>query len=99
MKSVITKLEANLSERVLSGNIMRTPYVLEVRGAAIPNALVHEMLDINTGSVTVLVQVPKSDGKPVLAVSTIDAIARRVKAGARAYAGNQGGPLMVRRYA
>lgn len=98
MKSVITKLEANLSERTLSGDIMRTPYVLEVRGAAIPNVLVYEMLDTVKGFTTVLVQAPVVDGKPLLAPSTMDAIARRVKPNARAYGGNRGGSVRVRRY-
>lgn len=98
MKSVITKFEAKESERVIDKGFVRTPYALEVRGAAVPNALVYSLLDMDTGALTVTVQVPKEGGKPVLALSTMDALARRVKPDARAYAGNKGGAAVVRRY-
>jgi hypothetical protein len=97
MKSVITKLEANLTERVMERGFVRTPYTLEVRGAKVPNALVHEVLDMETGAIRITVQSPLVDGKPVLALSTMDAIARRVKPGVKAYV-SQGRMVLVRRY-
>lgn len=94
MKSVITRFEENTSEQMLG----KMPYIVEVRGQRVPNLRVEKLTDIESGAVTVLVEVPKSDGRAILAVSTMDALARRVKPDARAYAGNKHGAVARRMY-
>lgn len=95
MKSVITKLE--VSERWID----TVKYDLEIHGAPVPNVIVEKRTDMENGFESVLIQVPIVDGKPVLAVSTMDAIARRVMPSARRYAGNHVTPksqVVFRRY-
>lgn len=91
MKSVITKFEID-PEMVLLGS---TRYVVEIRGEVVPNLVVEKNLNTENGHVTVRVQVPRG----TVAVSTMDALARRVDPTARAYAGNKGGASQVRLYA
>lgn len=95
MKSVITKLE--VSEKWLGV----TKYDLEIKDAVVPNVIVEKHTDVNTGFESVLVQSPIRDGKAVLSLSTMDAIARRIIPDARKYAGNHvtnKSQVMIRRY-
>lgn len=94
MKSVITGFEVITEEVTLE----RTPYAVEIRGEAMPAVKVTKVQNLTMGGYTIWVEVPKVDGRPILAVSTMDALARRVKPDARAYGGNKGGAVLRRVY-
>jgi hypothetical protein len=59
------------------------PYLIEVKGKPEPRVKVVRTLDNDTGEVTVSVQTPVADGEPLLSLSAMDSIARRIKPGAR----------------
>ncbi|QFG12153.1 Hypothetical Protein OBI_RACECAR_314 [Arthrobacter phage Racecar] len=84
--SVITKLEANTEDATFG----RTPYRLEIKGAPAHGVRVTELMDPNTGQKSVELIVPAPDGSPALPLSTMDAVARRIKDGARVIAKAQG---------
>lgn len=92
--SVITKLEANTEDATLG----RTPYRLEIKGAPAYGVRVTELMDPNTGQKTVELVVPAPDGSPALPLPTMDAVARRIKAGARVVA-KANGTAWLRVYA
>ena len=94
MKSVITKFEVLADEVTLD----RTPYAVEVKGQAMPSVKVVRVQNLTMGGYTIWVEVPKVDGRPILAVSTMDALARRVAPGAKVYGGNKGGAVLRRVY-
>lgn len=97
MKSVITKLVKDEDASVWGAE----RFALEIKGAVVPNVIVERRVDIQNGFESVLVQTPIVDGKPVLTLSTQDAIARRIITDARVYAGNTLTPdsrVQVRRY-
>lgn len=94
MKSVITKMEVIAEQATLA----ETPYAVEVRGVAMPAVKVVKVQDLVRGGYSVRVEVPKVDGRPILSVSTMDALARRVMPAAKVYAGNRGGAVTRRLY-
>jgi len=75
------------------------PFKVELKGKPEPRLKVRKLQDLSTGELTVSIEAPVVDGKPIVAVSTMDTIARRVLDGARVYAGNKGGTVRYRRYA
>lgn len=97
MKSVITKMEKNEDASVWG--VER--FDVEIKDSKVPNVIVERRTDPNNGFVSVLVQVPVVARKPVLSLSTMDAIARRILPDARVYAGNHvtaESRVQVRRY-
>lgn len=84
--SVITSLAPNTEDATFG----RTPYRLEIKGAPAHGVRVTELLDPNTGKRTVEVIVPAPEGVPALALSTMDAVARRILDGARVALKSQG---------
>lgn len=93
--SVITLLEPNTDEMLLG----QTPYKLEIKGAPEPRVKVTELMDLNTGTKTVRIIARASQGVPALALSTMDAIARRILPNARVKASGKGHSGMHREYA
>lgn len=75
----------------------KLPYEVEVKGKLEPLVKVVRLLDLEDGSITVSVQTPVTDGKPLLTLSAMDSIARRILPGARVYAGNKGHAAVKRR--
>jgi hypothetical protein len=73
------------------------PYQIEVRGKLEPLVKVVRLMDLDSGDVTVSVQTPVTDGKPLLTLSAMDSIARRILPGARVYVGNKGHAAVKRR--
>jgi hypothetical protein len=90
MKSVITALVPDLDNMLLG----ITPFKLELKGKPEPRVRVEKIQDMENGGFTVRIVAPAD-----VALSTLDAIARRVVPDARVYAGNKGGPTKVRLYA
>lgn len=90
MKSVITKFE------VVEDNVTLavTPYRVEVKGIRDPRLKVERVQDLKNGGYYVLVQAPAG----MLALSTMDAIARRVDPKARALSNMAGKTVHVRIY-
>lgn len=89
----ITAIRPNNEDATLGA----LPYEIEVKGKLEPLVKVVKMLDLEDGSVTVSVQTPVTDGKPLLTLSAMDSIARRILPGARVYAGNKGHAAVKRR--
>lgn len=90
MKSVITKFEV-IEENV---SLAVTPYRAEIQGKFDPRVKVQKVQDLKKGGYYVQVQVPK--GK--LALSTMDALARRVHPSARVLNDLPGVSVHVRTY-
>lgn len=95
MKSVITSLEPNREEMLLGF----TPYRLEIKGEPEPRVKVTEIRDIETGKATVRIVAMAAAGTPVQALSTLDAIARKILPGARVTARLHGSAAFSRFYA
>jgi hypothetical protein len=94
MKSVITALEPNRDEMLLGF----TPYRLEIKGEPETRVKVTEIRDITTGKATVRIVAMAAAGTPVQAVSTLDAIARRILPNARVTARLHGSAAFSRFY-
>jgi hypothetical protein len=77
----------------------RTPFKLSIKGTRERRVNVRETLDVNTGATTVEIVALTDDGKPVLPLSTLDQIARNIKAGARVQTTTKGAANMIRVYA
>jgi hypothetical protein len=92
--SVITELSP-IMEDALWG---KTPYALSIKGQPEPRVKVKEVLDVNTGETSVEIIALVDDDKPVLALSTLDQIARRIKPDARVQHSRKGSVNMVRLY-
>lgn len=90
MKSVITKFEV-VEENV---TLAVTPYRAEIKGKFDPRVKVERVQDLNKGGYYVVVQVPAG----VVALSTMDALARRVSADARVLTNMPGRGVHVRTY-
>lgn len=93
--SVITGFAKNVEDATLG----RTPYVVEIKGQNPGGVRVAELMDADTGTVSIEVIAPAPDGKPVLALSTMDALARRVRATAKVAFNGQGPTTLRRVYA
>jgi hypothetical protein len=89
----ITAIRPNTDDETLG----KLPYEVEVKGRTEPLVKVVRLLDLDSGAVTVSVQTPVTDGKPLLSLSAMDSIARRILPGARVYAGNKGHAAVKRR--
>lgn len=89
----ITAIRPNTDDETLG----KLPYEVEVKGKPEPLVKVVRLLDLEDGSITVSVQTPVTDGKPLLSLSAMDSIARRILPGARVYAGNKGHAAVKRR--
>lgn len=89
-KSVITKFEVN-EENV---SLAKTPYHVEISGRFDPRLKVERVQDLLKGGYYVYIQAPAG----VLAVSTLDAVARRVDPKARALSNMPGKTLHLRVY-
>ena len=93
--SVITNLVPDYDEMLLGA----TPYKLEIKGEPEPRVRVTELMDLETGTKTVRIIAKASEGVPALALSTLDAIARRILPNARVKATGKGTAGMHREYA
>lgn len=89
----ITAIRPNTEDETLG----TLPYEVEVKGKLEPLVKVVRSMDLDSGDVTVSVQTPVTDGKPLLSLSAMDSIARRILPGARVYAGNKGHAAVKRR--
>lgn len=89
----ITAVRPNTEDRTL----YTLPYEVEVKGQPEPRVKVKLVTDVETGALTVSVETPVADGKPLLNLSAMDSIARRILPGARVYAGNKGHAAVKRR--
>lgn len=94
MKSVITSLEPNREDATLGF----TPYRLEIKGEPETRVRVTEIRDIVTGKATVKIVAMAAAGSPVQALSTLDAIARKILPGARVTARLHGSAAWNRFY-
>lgn len=90
MKSVITKFEV-VEENV---SLAVTPYRVEIKGKYDPRVKVERVQDLIKGGYLVMVQAPAG----LLALSTMDALARRVDPGARAVSNLPGKSVHLRGY-
>lgn len=93
--SVITKLVPDFDEMLLGA----TPYILEIKGEPEPRVRVTELMDLDTGTKTVRIIAKAAEGVPALALSTLDAIARRILPTARVAVTSKGKAGMHREYA
>jgi hypothetical protein len=94
VKSVITSLEPNREEMLLGF----TPYKLEIKGEPEPRVKVVEIKDITTGAATIRIVAMAAAGMPVLALPTLDQIARRILPNARVTARLHGSAAFTRLY-
>lgn len=79
---VVTNLTRNLDAAAVDS----MPYIVELRGTVEPR--IKAIRRVTDGHVSAVIQVPLIEDKPLVAVSTMDAIARRILgAGARVYGG------------
>lgn len=87
-KSVITKLEARTEDQTYG----RIPYDVEIKGTVPANVTVAKLPKLSSaGQTLVEITTPLVDGGTLLALSTMDAIARRILPEARhltTYAGS-----------
>lgn len=90
---VITELSRDLDSSAV-GDLR---YIVALKGQREPRLKVSR-LQTESGAIVVIVEAPKVDGKPIVAVSTMDAIARRIDPSARAGAGLNGSTRVQRRY-
>lgn len=95
MKSVITSLEPNREDATLG----LTPYAVTIKGSPEPRVKIVESRDITTGKATVRIIAMAAAGMPVLALPTLDQIARRILPGARVTARLHGSAAFTRVYA
>jgi len=89
MKSVITRLEAD-NENMTLGS---TPYVLELKDKPEPRVKVRKVQDLNKGGFEVQIEAPAD-----IAVSTLDAIARRLIPQARVKVAGKNHATIIRYY-
>jgi hypothetical protein len=91
--SVITDISRDLD----ASSVGDLRYIVSLKGKPEPRLKVSRFQH-EDGAIMVIVEAPKVNGKPIVAVSTMDAIARRVEATARAGAGINGSARVQRRY-
>lgn len=80
-----------------SVNVM--PYRVTVAGKPEPRVKALRTVNSNTGEITVSLTVPVIDGSPLLALSTLDATARRINPNARVSRSGKGSRVLIREYA
>lgn len=95
MSSKQTAVVPNRDEA--SVNLM--PYNVSVAGNPEPRVKAVRMVSPLTGDVTIRLTVPVIDGTPLLALSTMDATARRIAPSARVSKYGKGSRVHVREYA
>lgn len=76
-----------------------TPYMLELKGKREQRVTVKELLDTDTGKRVVRIAALAPSGIPVVALPTLDQIARRIIPGARVQSSIKGAANMIRDYA
>lgn len=76
-----------------------TPYTVTVAGKPEPRVQAVRVVSALTGAVTIQLTVPVIDGSPLLALSTMDATARRISPTARVAHNRKGSRLHIREYA
>lgn len=76
-----------------------TPYLVTVAGKPEPRVQAVRVVSALTGAVTIQLTVPVIDGSPLLALSTMDATARRISPTARVAHNRKGSRLHIREYA
>jgi hypothetical protein len=98
MKSVITALEPVASGITFSASAVETPYTLEIKGQPEPMVKVTRLVNPENGSKMVRIVAMASAGQPILSLSTMDAIARRILPNARVTTANKGSAAFFRLY-
>lgn len=93
--SVITALVPNTND-MLFGEV---PYLLEIKGQPEPRVKVTELNNWDKGVKTVKIVAQAAENVPVLPLSTLDQIARRILPGARVTAKIKGHAGLHREYA
>lgn len=96
MKSVITKLEARTEDQTYG----RIPYDVEIKGEAPANVVVAKLPKLSAATQTLVeITTPLVGGSPLLALSTMDAIARRILPDAKVLTSYSGASARRRVYA
>jgi hypothetical protein len=75
----ITELAPNLD----ASTVGQISYRLEIKGQPVPDVKVVRLQDLKTGKQSVEIRTPLVDGKPVIVVGVLDAIARKILPAAR----------------
>lgn len=95
MKSVITKLEINDDASTHSVKM----YDLDIKDKPRHGVTVKRIFDVWTGKTVVKISSIVKDGAPVLSLSTMDAVARRIIPNARVENVVKGSKITIREYA
>ena len=96
MKSVITKLEARTEDQTYG----RIPYSVEIKGETPANVVVAMLPKVSDKTQTLVeITVPLVEGATALALSTMDAIARRILPDAKVLVTYNGSAARRRVYA
>lgn len=82
-----------------NAGINAMPYKVAVAGKPEPRVQAVRVVSALTGAVTIQLTVPVVDGSPLLALSTMDATARRISPTARVAGYRKGSRLHIREYA
>lgn len=93
-----SKQTAVIADRDNAG-INNTPFKVIVGGKPEPRVKAVRMVSPLTGDITIRLTVPVIDGVPLLALSTMDATARRIAPTARVDGYRKGSRLHIREYA
>lgn len=80
-------------------SVNKMPYRITVAGKPEPRVQAVRVVSALTGAVTIQLTVPVVDGSPLLALSTMDATARRISPTARVAGYRKGSRLHIREYA
>lgn len=81
-----------------NAGVNNTPFKVIVGGKPEPRVQAVRVVSALTGAVTIQLTVPVIDGSPLLALSTMDATARRISPTARVSRNRKGSRLHVREY-
>lgn len=93
-----SKQTAVMADRDNAG-VNKMPYLVTVAGQPEPRVKALRTVNPNTGEITVSLMVPVTDGSPLLALSTLDATARRINPNARVSRSRKGPRILYREYA
>lgn len=93
-----SKQTAVVADRDNAG-VNKMPYRVTVAGQPEPRVKALRTVNSNTGEITVSLMVPVIDGSPLLALSTLDATARRINPNARVSRSSKGPRILFREYA
>lgn len=89
----MTKRNVEVTPDRENAGLNEMPYIVEIKGLRDPRITAVRTFYPETGRFLIMVKSPLKDGKPVLADSTMDTIARRINSDAKiSYKGGKGKP-------